>query len=367
MSRRILALVVLTVAVTLSFAGCQSLGKEAAMGSKVVPGPDERVIVDHVIVVVDASGSMYLPNSFPYAKELTRSFVSAMPCGAYDAGLVSYGGEWTNEWLDYGPDTFNRDVLLGQAAQLKLLGGSTPLADALATLGPDLMGQRGNGAVVIFSDGKTDSSAVLDACSQLLSSHLGQLCFYTVQVGCDCAGGTLLQNIAAVSQCGSARKGDDIATVEGMDDFVREVFFGGDRDSDGDGVLDAQDECPCTPRGAKVNKRGCWVLAGLNFDTDKAVIKASGKAILDKAAKVLTENPGVKVRVDGHTDTRASEDYNLGLSQRRAAAVRDALVARGIEAARLSTMGFGESDPMAPNNNARNMAKNRRVELTVVK
>jgi len=144
------------------------------------------------------------------------------------------------------------------------------------------------------------------------------------------------------------------------------------KDSDGDGVYDDRDECPGTPAGVKVNAVGCpevgekiLSLKGVNFDHDKATIKADSRPILDNAVKVLNENASVHVRVEGHTDSDGTDAYNMGLSQRRAEAVVAYLTAAGIDAGRLSAVGYGESSPVAPNDSKENKYKNRRVDLVV--
>jgi OOP family OmpA-OmpF porin len=144
------------------------------------------------------------------------------------------------------------------------------------------------------------------------------------------------------------------------------------KDSDGDGVYDNRDECPGTPAGVKVNAVGCpevgekiLSLEGVNFDHDKAMIKAESRPILDNAVKVLNENASVHVRVEGHTDSDGTDAYNMGLSQRRAEAVVAYLTAAGIDAGRLSAVGYGESSPVAPNDSKENKYKNRRVDLVV--
>ena len=71
---------------------------------------------------------MYGPDKFRLAKELTRSFVSAMPEGKYRAGMLSFGGEWTNEWVRQEPVPLDRDLLLNKTSQLTWLRGSTPFA-----------------------------------------------------------------------------------------------------------------------------------------------------------------------------------------------------------------------------------------------
>ncbi len=146
------------------------------------------------------------------------------------------------------------------------------------------------------------------------------------------------------------------------------------KDSDGDGVIDPNDECPGTPPGVAVNAVGCpevgevlITLEGVNFDTNSARLRPESGAILDAAVKALNGNPSVHVRVEGHTDSRGTAEYNKGLSERRAQSVVDYLVSKGIAASRLSAIGYGEAAPVAPNDTPENMFKNRRVELVVTK
>ena len=88
--------------------------------------------------------------------------------------------------------------------------------------------------------------------------------------------------------------------------------------------------------------------------------------ILDEAARILGERPGVRVNVDGHTDWTGTDAYNQGLSERRANSVRDYLASRGVDASRLIASGHGESQPIASNETREGRALNRRVELNVL-
>jgi len=107
------------------------------------------------------------------------------------------------------------------------------------------------------------------------------------------------------------------------------------------------------------------VLRGINFDFDKAVIKPEFEGVLDAGVEVLKENPGVHVTVAGYTDSVGTDQYNQGLSERRAKAVLDYFVAHGVEASRLTAVGYGETNPVASNDTADGRAQNRRVELKV--
>lgn len=134
-------------------------------------------------------------------------------------------------------------------------------------------------------------------------------------------------------------------------------------DSDGDGVPDRMDACPGTPQGAVVDARGCWVLSHVLFETGSASLSVAADPVLNEVATVLTRNPGLRIRIDGHTDAAGSAASNEQLSLRRAEAVKTALVNRGILAERLSVRGFGETEPIVPAGSSGRAPENRRVEL----
>jgi outer membrane protein OmpA-like peptidoglycan-associated protein len=102
---------------------------------------------------------------------------------------------------------------------------------------------------------------------------------------------------------------------------------------------------------------------GINFDTDSDRIKDESRPTLDQIASLLKLKPEWKMTIEGHTDARGGEEYNQGLSARRANAVKLYLQTAGIDAARLQATGYGFSRPVAPNDNPLGRAQNRRVEL----
>lgn len=108
------------------------------------------------------------------------------------------------------------------------------------------------------------------------------------------------------------------------------------------------------------------ILRGVNFDFDKDGIRTDAAVILDEAARILSESHnGARVRIEGHADATGPDAYNQGLSERRASSVRSYLVSKGVEASRLTTVGYGESRPIASNDTREGRALNRRVELQV--
>lgn len=105
------------------------------------------------------------------------------------------------------------------------------------------------------------------------------------------------------------------------------------------------------------------VTHGITFDLDQSTLKPESMGTLNMVAGVLNQNPGLKFEIDGHTDNTGSPEHNKTLSTERAQAVRDQLIQMGIDAARLTAQGFGDSKPVADNTTPDGRANNRRVEF----
>ena len=106
--------------------------------------------------------------------------------------------------------------------------------------------------------------------------------------------------------------------------------------------------------------------ARIEFDSNSAVIDASSNALLDKVAAAVKDCPGT-LRIEGHTDSTGTDEENVTLSRNRAFAVRNALIARNVNPHRLIAEGFGTSHPIAVNTTPEGRARNRRIEIRVVR
>ncbi|MGE0547670.1 MAG: OmpA family protein [Kofleriaceae bacterium] len=156
-----------------------------------------------------------------------------------------------------------------------------------------------------------------------------------------------------------------------------------DLDNDKDRILDKDDKCPnepetyngtededgCPDRGrVVVTDTSIEILDMVYFEYNKAVIKSQSFPILDAVAATLQGNPSIMlVEVQGHTDERGNDAYNLDLSDRRAHAVEKYLVDKGVEASRLTAQGYGETQPLDRRSNEAAWAKNRRVAFLIIK
>jgi outer membrane protein OmpA-like peptidoglycan-associated protein len=109
--------------------------------------------------------------------------------------------------------------------------------------------------------------------------------------------------------------------------------------------------------------RTLMTLRGVLFDFDKATLKQAARDSLERAVTYLKAHPDARVEVQGYTDSKGADAYNLKLSERRAEAVKARLVSRGIAASRIATKGFGKNDPVADNATEAGRAQNRRVVI----
>ena len=332
-------------------------------------------------VIDDSSSSMsevYLGSGFAgqtsptkhvVGKELMSRMNKTIPNITLSSGLRSFG---------FGPCTGWKFTKLNQAVQsyssasfdnainsLECSSGGTPIASAFEAAKTDLTSASGNIAVILFSDGHNYDISPMSDVKTLKDQHGDKLCIYTVWIGNEKekAGQAVLQQISDISGCGFSTTASAIASSDGMADFVSKVFLipSSEKDTDGDGVVDSKDKCPNTPKGAIVDKDGCWAFHGVLFDFDSATIKAGNETMFRNAIKVLKLNPTLTVEIQGHTDSQGAAEYNQKLSERRASAVKQKLVDNGISAARLTTKGFGESNPVASNATEAGRAHNRRV------
>ena len=156
-----------------------------------------------------------------------------------------------------------------------------------------------------------------------------------------------------------------------------------DLDNDKDHILDKDDKCPnepetyngfededgCPDRGrVVVTDTSIEILDMVYFEYNKAIIKPVSYPILDAVAATLNGSPSIQlIEVQGHTDERGNDAYNLDLSDKRAASVKQYLVDKGVDAVRLESQGYGETQPVDQNHNEAAWAKNRRVAFLIIK
>jgi len=375
--------------------------------------------VDNFQIILDTSLSLEEGGKdFITAREVASRINQGVPTDlTYNSGLRTFGHSSFQSKkptdLIYGMVRHDRQVFHNSLGQIQYIGGPSPLDAALNAATEDLKAAGGKSAIIIISDGLDMESA--PAAAKQAKDQLGEnLCIYTIAVGNqrNSMGHKVLDKVAEAGQCGSATTAANLAGAGAMSQFISDVFLtepapkpapapaptpapvvrdsdgdgvpdnldkcpntprgvtvdaqGCPIDSDGDGVADYLDKCPGTPAGVRVDAEGCPTVLSLrvNFGFDSANVSTDFDGELAKAAACINNYPGHEVAIIGHTDSAGPEAYNQTLSERRAVAVKNALIERfSIPATKMSTQGMGESKPVADNNTEEGRALNRRVDV----
>ncbi len=347
--------------------------------------------VDNFVIILDTSSSMSDEYSgfrkFKIAQDYLRALNQTLPELNYNGALRTFGNiadvPDKSTLLVYGPTKYSTAELELALNSVKEFGGDDPLSlsKAIAATEKDLNSAQGTTAIIIVSDGQDMDQMSMEAVQNLKDKLEDRVCIYTIRIGDDPAGSYQMERIAAIGACGFPVVVVDHKTSSTMGDLVERIFLtkvekpapepvpvAKPMDSDGDGVTDDKDQCPNTPIGVTVDERGCWSYAEVVlFDFDSAEIKSEAYPVLNEASDILKKNPEINFEIDGHTDNIGPAEYNMKLSERRAKAVMEYFVSRGIYPNRLTTKGFGFTKPVTNNDTKEGRAKNRRVELTPVK
>jgi outer membrane protein OmpA-like peptidoglycan-associated protein len=197
---------------------------------------------------------------------------------------------------------------------------------------------------------------------------------------CSLIGGLVGGGLGAIESAGWAGGGAALGILTGG-----LICYAQDGDEDGDGVFDRRDRCPDTPANTPVDHRGCprpqYPVAApepvqsevitlsdadeVLFAFNQSDLTPTAKSQLDAVMGKLEDASVVSIKVVGHTDSVGSDEYNQGLSERRAASVAQYLISQGVAANKVTSEGKGESQPIADNDSDAGRAKNRRVELNI--
>ena len=331
---------------------------------------------DSAVFLTDVSGTVSDSSKAAESARIVKDMNERFPSYVKSAGLMVFGNNRMPQldWL-YDVAKWDQSGLDAAAAKIAAGKGSTPIGAALSASDAGLKKSEGKTALIIVSDGLNNGASDPVAKAKALKEQYGaNLCIFTIQLGNAPDGAALLASLVEAGGCGKTSTASGLQSADAVQSLVDYIFPSGIEappakveDSDGDGVYDDADQCPGTPRGVEVDSRGCWVLIGIKFDTGKSDIKPIYIPLLEDVVKVMNDNSGIVIVIEGHTDAQGSDESNQKLSESRAIAVMNYLIGKGIDAGRMTAKGYGESQPIADNNTAEGMAQNRRIELKVVK
>jgi OOP family OmpA-OmpF porin len=271
MEKKYLKALVFVTAAVFTVIGCAA--QEPAMKQKTEPafkpidlnagikGGQYVQKVQTFMVLLDASGTMAEPRSkFELAKDLISRMNQTIPDLRLAAGLRTFGQGFTDSTdLVYGMADYSKASLAAALGRVDP-GGFTPMGHAIEAAIGDLKPTRGNIAVIIVSDGLETDRGALAAAGKMKGQFGERVCIYTVLVGNDPAGKRIMEQVAEAGKCGFSVNAAGILSNSDIAGFVEKVFLtrvAKPMDSDGDGVTDDLDQCPNTPRGVKVDDKGC--------------------------------------------------------------------------------------------------------------
>jgi OOP family OmpA-OmpF porin len=379
---------------------------------------DYKQKVDNFLILLDTSGTMSRRltkdtgdnrTKLDSAKDIVSNMNQTLPAVKLNGGLRVFGVKID---LIYGMVPHSKAGLETALGSIKRGEGLSLIGTVINAATADLEAATGKTAVILISDGIEDPETnPIQAVENMKSLYGDRVCVYTILVGDNPKGEALMNQIAAAGGCGFAVNARNIVSAGDMGGFVTSVFLEQEMDADGDGVVNSQDRCPNTPRGATVDARGCPLDSDMDgvydyldkcpntprglavdykgcplpitkekhvsieltvqFDFDKAVVKSEYHDHLQAVASFMKSYPNTRIELEGYTDNIGTEAYNLSLSVRRAESVKAYLVEKfGIADARLTTRGYGASRAVAANDTKEGRQRNRRVRAdisTVVK
>jgi OOP family OmpA-OmpF porin len=331
-------------------------------------------------VIMDTSASMDDPyqwshyaytttmktTKIEFEQSLVQLFNDTIPNLKLTAGLRDFAGErmltrpfMTKLW--YGMAPWVKEDLGKTIFEINTYGVESPLDLALDAATTDLKPLAGQSAVIIFSDGLEMPKAVASA--QAMKTTLkDKVCIYAVLIGDDVItldnpqgeGKAQLDKVVKAGQCGFMVTGKQVSTAAGMADFVEKIFLG-----------PAAAAVVAPPAAALLPPGVVAQLDTVYFDFDKYNVKSEFKDAVKKNADYLKANKASNVLIEGNTDERGTNEYNMALGQRRADSAAKALQAAGVEAKRIKAMSNGEEKPVCKESTDACWAKNRNAMFFV--
>jgi outer membrane protein OmpA-like peptidoglycan-associated protein len=351
------------------FIGCASF-KPVDLNSRIRSG-DLVQKTNNFVVLFDKSASMFdtrgnLPpvneSRLMYTKNTTKNMIATMPEINLNAGLRTFWAE--KSVLIYGMKPLVKEDYAKAVNSIEFVNGRTDMGKAITAAGNDIKRAEGNSALIIVSDfdkspiqgdiknsADINNVAIKNAITKINADYGDRLCVYAIQVGYSESGKYLSERIVQNVKGGYTVNIDKLQTPVAMSAFVEKVISGKCERYPlivaKPMVVIVQSE-PIAKEKIVVAEAKVVILAfeDVHFDFDKSTLKPEAQEILKRNVQMLKDNPNAKVRIAGYTSAAGTEVYNQSLSERRAAAVQKYLIDEGIiTPERLSTIGYGETDP----------------------
>ncbi len=318
--------------------------------------------VDNFIVFLDTSGSMAQANVMAGHQKLDQA-ITAVNCldnATPELGYKSGVSTFANYKVISAPAVYKNGSLSAAANSIVPPWNQfTTMGEGLMKVGSAIDQLPGKTALIMFTDGEANEGPdpIMEA-KALYAKHGGNLCIHVVSYADSVKGKQTIDAIKSLSSCSVVV---DAKSLQ-CDAFAKNVLYD-EVQPPPMAPKPAPVMVPPPPKPAPVPVAKQVVTFNLLFGFDKSAITDDMIPVLEQAKMILEEDANVNFVVSGHTDATGPENYNQGLSERRAASVKNWLVSNGIPEARLEAVGYGETQAKYDNNTREGRKLNRRVEL----
>ena len=298
--------------------------------------------------LMDQSGSMMMKNNAAglltknttkaaLAKEALLRVNQEIPALGYSGSLHTFAPMSNVLPLATYNEGSMKQAIESLKTDLGIVDRLTPWGDSIGALSSDYNRMDRKAGVIMVTDGNSNLGSDPVAQVTALYNANPDICVHVISVADNAEGKSAIQQIAAMRSCSVvAEAAELVRNNAAVEKFVADVFY--------------------DVAGGRIDLRS------VQFGFDSSVITDESAAILDEVAKILTNAPR-NVEIAGHTCSIGTDEYNMGLSQRRADAVKSYLVKRGLPASSMSTIGHGESKPKFDNRTEEGRRLNRRAEI----
>ncbi len=319
--------------------------------------------VDNFIVFMDQSGSMAQAKAPAGHQKLDQAIeaVTLLDKVTPELGYNSSVALFAPYKMLSNPATYKNGSLTSAATGFTPpFNHMTPMGDGLADIGPVIGQLSGKTALILYTDGESNKGVDPVAEAKALYGKYGSnLCIHVVSYADVPVGQQTVDGIRALNGCNVIVEGKSLVTDAAMTQFAKDVLY--EEKQPAPAVVKPAPKPTPAPVLVVVAKE--VITFNLLFGFDKSAITDEMVPVLEQAKRILEEDSGVDFVVSGHTDSTGPEVYNQGLSERRAASVKNWLVSNGVSAKRLQTVGYGETRSKYDNSTREGRKLNRRVEL----
>ncbi|MCG6918724.1 MAG: OmpA family protein [Deltaproteobacteria bacterium] len=317
--------------------------------------------VDNFVILIDQSGSMFMEHK--ERKEVKALLVKKMllemnkriPELGYTAAIQGFYPEETL----IGPQTYSRYFFEQEIEKLpekgKIFGNLTPLGTEIEALDKVMSGFSGKTSVIVISDGQVNEGKDPYEAAKAITNEYTNICFDVISLADSPEGEETLRKINSLGTCTFADGEEMMSDLVAIETFLSNVLY-----------MEVADVATEEMRIQEVAPNIITVGGGY-FGFDSAEInEAAWTAIANVVTEKLGKKPGSSLVIEGHTDSTGPSDYNQNLSERRAEAVKSFFAGKGIPAASMTTVGYGETMPRVSNTTPEGRAVNRRVDIRIV-